>query len=309
MSIIQYLPDGKEIEIEEGETILQAAVRAGIALAHICGGNGRCSTCRVIILDGLEHCAPRNPKEQAIAELLQFAPEVRLACQASVNGSVKLRRLVLDDEDIELSNLFVKGVEPGSVGIEKHILILFADIIGFTSFAEALLPYDVIHVLNRYFHQVGEVIGRHGGHIDTYMGDGFMALFEADNPTKGAVHAIEAGLEMIEVVQRLGPYLQVLYQRSFQIRIGLHYGQVVAGTLGALGNKKMTVIGDAVNLASRIEAANKKAGTQFLISEDTYALVKNQVRVGRCSRLSLPGKSGKYTLYEVIGPPGQRRGQ
>jgi len=301
MSIIQYLPDGKEIEIEEGETILQAAVRAGIALAHICGGNGRCSTCRVIILDGLEHCAPRCRKEQAIAELLQFAPEVRLACQARVNGSVKLRRLVLDDEDIELSSLFVKGVEPGSAGIEKHILILFTDIIGFTSFAEALLPYDVIHVLNRYFHQVGEVIGRHGGHIDTYMGDGFMALFEADNPTKAALHAIEAGLEMIEAVKRLGPYLQVLYQRSFQIRIGLHYGQVVAGTMGALRNKKMTVIGDTVNLASRIEAANKRAGTQFLISEDTYALVKAQVKVGQRVCLTLPGKSGEYNLYEVVG--------
>ncbi len=301
MPNIQYLPDGKEIEIKEGETILQAALSAGIPLAHICGANGRCSTCRVIILDGLENCAPRNPKEQAIAELLQFVPEVRLACQATVYGSVKLRRLVLDDEDIELSSLFVKGVEPGSGGIEKHILILFADIIGFTSFAEALLPYDVIHVLNRYFHQVGEVISRHGGHIDNYMGDGFMALFEADSPTKDALQAIEAGLEMIEAVQRLGPYLQVLYQRSFEIRIGLHYGQVVAGTLGASGNKKMTVIGDAVNLASRIEAANKKAGTQFLISEDTYALVKDHVRVGQCTRLTLPGKSGKYTLYEVIG--------
>ncbi len=72
MPIIQYLPDGKEIEVEAGETILQAAVRAGIALAHICGGNGRCSTCRVIILQGLENCAPRNPKEQAIAAAVAF---------------------------------------------------------------------------------------------------------------------------------------------------------------------------------------------------------------------------------------------
>ncbi len=297
---IQFLPDNKEVKERDGETILQTALRAGIALSHICGGNGRCSTCRIIILDGLEHCAPRNPKEQAIAELLQFGSEVRLACQTKVNGPVKLRRLVLDDEDIELSSLFVKGVKPGSAGIEKHMLILFADIIGFTSFAEALLPYDVIHVLNRYFHQVGEVIGRHGGRIDTYMGDGFMALFEADNPTRGALNAIEAGLELIKAVHRLSPYLEVLYQRSFQIRIGLHYGQVVAGTLGASGDKKITVIGDAVNLASRIEAANKKTGTQFLISEDTYALVKNDVRVRQCTPLSLPGKSGKYKLYEVI---------
>jgi len=301
MPKIEYLPDGQEIEVEEAETILQAAVRAGIALAHICGGNGRCSTCRVIILQGLENCAPRNPKEQAIAAQLHFDPTVRLACQTTVTGRVTLRRLVLDDEDVELSSLFIRGVSPGLTGVEKHVLILFADIAGFTSFAESLLPYDVIHVLNRYFHRVGEVIVRHGGQIDTYMGDGFMALFEADDPVAGALRAIRTGLEMIEAVQKLGPYLQELYQESFNIRIGLHYGQVIAGTLGAPGNKKMTVIGDAVNLASRIEAANKRLGTHFLISADVYALVKEHVRLGQRTRLTLPGKSGQYTLYEIIG--------
>jgi adenylate cyclase len=301
MPLIHYLPDDRRIDANDGETILQAALRGGIVQAHLCGGRARCSTCRVIILEGLENCALRNAEEQAIADLLGFDPKVRLACQTVVRGDVKLRRLVLDDEDVELSSLFIKGIEPGLVGIEKHILILFADIVGFTSFAESLLPYDVIHVLNRYFHLVGAVIARHGGHIDTYMGDGFMALFEADDPTAGALGAIRAGLEMIEAVQKLGPYLKELYQRNFEIRLGLHYGQVVAGTLGAPGNKKMTVIGDAVNLASRIEAANKHAGSRFLISEDTYALIKGLVKIGRISRLSLPGKSGKYTLYEVIG--------
>jgi adenylate cyclase len=301
MALIHYLPDDREIAVNADETILQAAIRGGIAHAHLCGGTARCSTCRVIILEGLENCAPRNAEEQAIADKLGFDPKVRLACQTVVRGEVKLRRLVLDDEDVELSSLFIRGVEPGLAGIEKYILILFADIVGFTSFVEPLLPYDVIHVLNRYFHQVGAVIAQHGGHIDTYMGDGFMALFEADDATAGALGAIRAGLEMIEAVQKLGPYLKELYHRSFEIRLGLHYGQVVAGTLGAPGNKKMTVIGDAVNLASRIEAANKQAGTRFLISEDTYGLVKTLVQIGRIIRLSLPGKSGQYTLYEVIG--------
>ena len=89
--------------------------------------------------------------------------------------------------------------------------------------------------------------------------------------------------------------------KSFQIRVGLHYGQVVAGKVGTPGNKKVTVIGDSVNLASRVETANKEAGTQFLISEDTYALVKDQVRLGRQVRLTLPGKSGQYNLYEIVG--------
>jgi adenylate cyclase len=301
MSLIHYLPDNKEIEAEEGETILQAAVRSGLALAHFCGGNARCSTCRVIVLEGLENCAPRNPEEQAIADMLQFDPRVRLACQTRVTGKVKLRRLVTDSEEVDLNSLYVKGAEPLSMGVEKHILILFADIKGFTTFAENLLPYDVIHALNLYFQHAGKVIGRHGGRIDNYMGDGFMALFEADEPSAVAKRAVKAGLELMAAVQGLAPYLQELYGKDFQVRVGLHYGQVVAGKLGSPGNKKMTVIGDAVNFASRIEAANKRAGTRFLVSKDTYALVKGSVRVGRKVRLSLPGKSGEYTLYEIIG--------
>jgi adenylate cyclase len=301
MPLIHCLPDNKEIEAEAGETILQAAARNGLAMTHFCGGTARCSTCRVVILQGLENCAPRNPEEQAIAAMLGFAPEVRLACQTRVTGGVKLRRLVTDAEDVELKSLYVKGAEPCSIGIEQFIIILFADVRGFTSFAEALLPYDVIHALNLYFEKAGEVIHRHGGRIDNYMGDGFMALFEAGDAADGAIRAVTAGLELIDAIRDLGPYLQELYGRNFEIRVGLHYGQVVAGKLGSPGNKKKTVIGDAVNFASRIEAANKRAGTQLLVSKDLYRLVKKQARVGKTAHLSLPGKSGEHTLYEVVG--------
>ncbi len=302
MALIHFLPDDIKIDANEGETILMAGLRAGIDHAHLCGGSARCSTCRVIIIEGLENCAPQNADEQSIAEMLRFDPKVRLACQTVVTGDVKLRRLVTDIlEDVELTSLYIKGVEPCSIGVEKYILILFSDIRGFTPFAENLLPFDVIHVLNLYFQRVGEVLGRHGGSINNYMGDGFMALFEADDPAEGALRAVKAGLNLLDAVRKLEPYLEELYHKSFQIRIGLHFGQVVAGKLGSPGNKKMTVIGDTVNFASRIEAANKQAGTQFLISEDTYALVKEQVRVGKRVRLPLPGKSGKYNLYEVAG--------
>ena len=291
MALIYYLPDEIEIEANEGETILLAALRAGIAHACLCGGHARCSSCRVIIIEGLENCASPNPEEQAIAEMLRLEPQVRMACQTVVTGKVKLRRLVTDIlEDVDLT-----------IAVEKYTLIFFSDIRRFTFFAESLLPYDVIHVLNLYFQKVGEVIGRHGGVINNYMGDGFMALFEADDPPEGALRAIRAGLDLLDAVHKLEPYLEELYDKSFQIRIGLHFGQVVVGKVGSPGNKKMTVIGDSVNFACRIEAANKRAGTQFLISEDTYTLVEAQVRVGRRVCLPLPGKTGKYCLYEVAG--------
>jgi adenylate cyclase len=302
MPLVHFLPDNKTVKASEGETILQAAFRAGIPHATFCGGTARCSTCRVIILAGLENCSPRNPEEQAIAEALRLEPQIRLACQTVVTGDIKLRRLVTDIlDDVDVSSLYVEGVEPCSVGEEKYILILFCDIKGFTPFAESLLHYDVIHALNVYLQQVGKVIANHGGNINNYMGDGFMALFEADDPAEGALRAVKAGLDMLAAVRNLKPYLQELYNKSFEIRVGLHYGQVVAGKIGTPGNKKVTVIGDTVNLASRIETANKEAGTHFLISEDTYNLVKDQVQLGRQVRLTLKGKSGEYNLYEVVG--------
>ncbi len=302
MPLLNFLPDNQKIQAHAGETILQAGLRAGIPHASFCGGSARCSTCRVIILEGLENCAPRPPEEQAIAEMLRFEPQVRLACQTVVTGDVKLRRLVTDVlEDVDVDSLYVEGVEPCSIGVEKDILILFADIRGFTPFAEKLLHYDVIHVLNLFFQRAGKVIARYGGTINNYMGDGFMALFEAADPSEGALRAVQAGLGLLEAVRELKPYLEDLYHQSFTIRVGLHYGQVVAGKVGSPGQKKVTVIGDTVNLASRVETANKEAGTQFLISEDTYALVQDRVRLGQQVRLTLPGKTGKYNLYEIVG--------
>jgi len=249
----------------------------------------------------LEFCAPRNPKEELLADRLRFTPEIRLACQTTSNGPVSLRRLVLDDEDIQLVGIDSSSTLPTSVGEEKELAVLFADIRGFTPFAEALPPYDVVHVLNRYFTQMGAVIDKHGGAIDNYMGDGFMALFGMKNDPHPALSAVSAALDMLEAMNRLTPYLEATYSRSFRIGIGIHFGDVVVGAIGGRSLKRVTAIGDAVNFASRIEAANKEAETQLLISSDTYDQVSDEVRIGKAVCVSIPGKSGDFLLYEVVG--------
>jgi adenylate cyclase len=301
MHRIEILPDGSETEASEQETILQALLRSGVPQAHVCGGKARCSTCRLLVLQGLENCSPRHAREQHIAERLHFPPNIRLACQTKVSGPIKIRRLIIDAEDIELSSLLVLENHSAFVGEEKGIFILFADIQGFTAFAEALMPYDVVHALNRYFNLMGKVIRHYQGYINAYMGDGLMALFETVDPAAGAEQAVRAGVDMLVEVEKLRPYLRDLYNRSFDIRIGLHYGQVVTGTFGASGDKKETVIGDAVNVASRIESANKDAGTRFLISEVVYRLAPDKIRVGKCLEVNLPGKSQVHNLFEVVG--------
>ncbi|MBM0740781.1 adenylate/guanylate cyclase domain-containing protein [Phormidium sp. CLA17] len=302
MTQIFYLPDENLIETENANTLLTAALEAGIPHTHVCGGNARCSTCRVLILDGEEFCAPRTPEEQVLADQLGFEPCIRLACQTMIarKGKITLRRLSLDADDMAMFfDQASKKSAPSLLGQEKHVAILFADIRGFTTFSEALLPYDVIYVLNRYFQRMAEVINRYGGTINVYMGDGFMALFGLDNPDRAAERAIRAGVAMLSTLEELNPSLEGLYQQRLRIGIGVHYGGTVIGTIGDPKNPKMTAIGDAVNLASRIEAANKPLGTTFLVSEEAYIEAKDHVLVGQSFQVDIPGKSGKYTLYEV----------
>jgi adenylate cyclase len=301
MYAVYYIPDEIELDVEDTQTILNASLAAGIPHTHVCGGNARCSTCRIIILEGVENARPRNEKETALATRLGFAPNIRLACQTTVKGHIRLRRLVLDEDDITVVERLRDSKMPRAIGEELKIAILFSDIRGFTPFAESLLAYDVIHVLNRYFDLIGKAITANGGFINNYMGDGIMALFGVDGQPDAALRAVRAGLGMLEAVENFKPYLKNTYHKTFDIGIGIHYGEAVVGPIGASNMKTMTAIGDAVNFASRIESANKDAGTRLLISEDTYDTVHDSITIGRTTRVQLKGKSGDYALYEVLG--------
>ncbi|MBI3761421.1 MAG: adenylate/guanylate cyclase domain-containing protein, partial [Chloroflexi bacterium] len=126
-------------------------------------------------------------------------------------------------------------------------------------------------------------------------------LFGVGAPTDAAANAVRAGLEMLTAVEAMQPYFQAQFKINLRIGIGIHYGTVVLGAIGAGDRRQLTAIGDAVNLASRIESANKEAGTQLLISEHAYEQVKDGIVVGRRFDLPIKGKTGTYALHEVTG--------
>src|SRR6185369_8298566 len=165
-------PDDKQIVMRGSETILAASLREGIPHAYACGGRARCSICRISVEEGLEFCSPRSKGEQIVAERLNFSPKTRLACQTKITGHVNVRRLVVDDDDVEFTRGIAQGPRPASIGEEKKLAILFADVRGFTALSERMSPYDVIYFLNRYFHLTSQVIESYGGYVDNYMGDG-----------------------------------------------------------------------------------------------------------------------------------------
>lgn len=234
-----------------------------------------------------------------MAERLHFAPEIRLACQTRIDGDVSLRRMVLDSDDVLITDQRIAGLTPGIVGEERAVTVMFADVRGFTGFAETLPAYDVVHSLNRIFCSVGSAIARHGGRIDNYMGDGLMALFDGEDAGIAASQAVRAGLEMLDAMEKLQPYFRDNYGKALRIGIGAHFGEVVIGSIGAAAMKRTTAIGDVVNLASRIESANKSLGTSFLVSQAVHDLVGNLVVSRRHEGVCLPGKTGVQTLHEI----------
>ncbi|MCC5816181.1 MAG: 2Fe-2S iron-sulfur cluster binding domain-containing protein [Leptospira sp.] len=294
---ICYQGDDKEIESSSNQTILELSLENDIPHVHICGGKARCSTCRVIVLEGLENCLPRTPEESKLANTKGFPPEVRLACQTKINGKAKIRRLVFDEEDS--SEAIHEGKHGLNItGTEVEAAVLFSDIRSFTSFSEKNLPYDIIHILNRYFNAVGSHIDSNGGYIDKYMGDGIMVTFGLEERKEHpALLALKSAQEMIIALDDFNEYLRKHFNHEFQIGIGIHYGSVIVGNLGFQKKMEFTAIGDTVNTASRIESLNKKLHTKVLVSKEIYEITKKDFRFSKGFRSAVKGKEEKLQVY------------
>jgi adenylate cyclase len=299
MATITYQPDGVIEEDDLTLTLLQMAHKHNIPHVSACGGNARCSTCRVHIGAGQEHLLPRTQAELRLATLKGMEPDIRLACQTRTSGSVCVRRLVHDDCDMELADVDTCR----STGREIPLAVLFSDIRDFTTFAENHLPYDAVHILDRHFLRSGEAVLRHGGYIDKYMGDGMMALFglECPTPAEACNRAVSAALDMLAALPELNRYLDDLFGCSLNIGIGIHFGSVLVGEIGHPSRRQFTAIGDVVNTASRIESANKALDTQLLISDEVLAQLDGKLRLGKRVEAALKGKHLPVTLHEVLG--------
>ena len=274
MSSIDFLPDNKKFDAHEGETILQTASRNGIPHVNACGGEGKCTTCRLLILDGIENCSPETEKEISLKEKAHTTEEFRLACQTTISGDIIVRRLVLNKEDIE--SVSERSVS-GRLGETKKIAILFSDIRGFTPFSEKLTPYDVVFILNRYFNRMVNAVETNNGVVDNYIGDGMVAIFGLHDEESPAQHAVKASLQMCDEMDDMKPYLKTMYGQDFEIGVGIHWGEAVVGDIGAGKSKRLTAIGDAMNFASRVESANKQFQSRVLISEETHDEIKDSL--------------------------------
>jgi len=190
-------------------------------------------------------------------------------------------------------------------GESLKVTILFSDIRSFTTLSEKMEAHALVALLNEYFTDMVSVIIREDGVVDKYIGDAIMAVFGAPVQRKDdPLRAVRAAVFMRTGLKKLNVRLKERGMAPIRTGIGIHTGDVVAGNIGSEQRMEYTVIGDAVNLASRLESNTKEVGADILISEDTYQAVKDHVEVRKVRELTVKGRVQPVMTYEVLGMKG-----
>ncbi|HVO95147.1 MAG TPA: adenylate/guanylate cyclase domain-containing protein [Terriglobales bacterium] len=261
-------PGGRVVQVPCGFSVLEASRFAGIPHASVCGGRGRCSTCRIRVVQSGAGLPEPSSAEQKLLQRVGAPPNVRLACQLRPTHDLAVRPL------LPASALARDGyAQPAYLaGQERTIAVLFADLRSFTGIAEQKLPYDLVFLLNSYFESVGETITVAGGLVDKFIGDGVMALFGIDSgPEQGCRQALAAAERMVERVKTLSESLAEELHEPLRIGVGIHCGPAVVGRMGYGATVHLTAIGDTVNVASRLQDLTKEYNCHLIISAEVAA--------------------------------------
>jgi adenylate cyclase len=258
-------PGDRVIRVPIGYTVLDASRRASIPHAAICGGRGRCTTCRVRVLRGVDKLPPPSASEQALLSRLHAGPSVRLACQLRPSRDTAV--LPLLPPDIGARETRRRDTSEAS-DVERFVTIMFVDIRSSTALVEKRHPYDVVFLLNHFFDAVAGAVVDTGGMPSQFVGDGMMAIFGVHTGEREACSQALGAAQLIH--SRLADMNRTMADElpePIAIGVGLHAGSVILGELGYKDRFVLTAIGDSVHVAARLQELTKDYGCQLIVSE------------------------------------------
>jgi adenylate cyclase len=294
----------RPIPVRNDQSILDAALEAGIPHFHACGGNAECSTCRIIVLEGNEHLTPINDKEQRLRKVIPFPPRIRLACQTCVTGpGVKVQRIKVEKTNLSWNVKQEINDAQHTMGTKRELVLFFLDLRNFTPFVETFLAFDAIHVLRSCYVIFNHWIENSKGVIIDTAGDGFYAVFGLTGTIREAAQAaITAGREISREMNSFNEtFLEPYLGSRLEVGIGIHSGPVIVGEVVVGLKSHLSVMGLAVNVASRIQASTKRINNNFLASEEVMRHV-DPAQWGESRLIKLKGVSTAIKV-QLIGDP------
>jgi adenylate cyclase len=186
-------------------------------------------------------------------------------------------------------------------GKREELTVMFTDLEGFTAISQDMQPERLVALLNEYLSIMSDIVIRNRGTLDKYVGDAIMAFWGAPIPQSDhAILACRTALQMNDALESMNQRWHNERKPQFVMRIGINTGPMVVGNMGATGKFAYTVMGDSVNLASRLEGANRQYQTRIMVSESTYQLVKEAIFGRKLDRIAVKGRSAPVTIYELI---------
>jgi len=309
-------PDGRTVSVPRGMSVLEASWRFDIPHASVCGGRGRCSTCRIRIVGDRSGLPTPSAGEKAVLARVGAGsdPALRLACQ------------LRPPRDITFVPMLPPGVgtarawEKSRVRAaeERYVVSMFVDMRGSTRLGEKRLPFDTVFIVNRFLAAISQAVIDAGGQPNQFLGDGLLALFGlSSSPATACREALDAAARIAGNVDHLNALFANDLAEPIRFGIGIHAGEVIVGDIGYRDHRVYTALGDAVNVAARLQEMTKALDCEVVLSDEVRgnaglaadALPATDVAIrGRTEPLLVRTVAVAGGLAELLRNPANRPG-
>jgi adenylate cyclase len=262
--------NGRTVRVPKGLSVLEASLRFNLPHASVCGGRARCSTCRIRIIGDCSALPEPSQREAFVLNRVGATdPAIRLACQLRPTADLSFFQLFMP----HAMSANAHASHPQRIGQERYLVSMFVDMRGSTRLAEQRLPFDTVFIVNRFLGAVSQAVIECGGQPNQFVGDGELALFGLrTSPQIACRQALGAAARIAANVEELNRFLSHDLHEPIQFGIGIHGGEVIIGDIGYRDHMVFTALGDAVNVAARLQDMTKTLGCEAIISDEVRAM-------------------------------------
>lgn len=290
--------NGRTVRVPKGLSVLEASLRNNVPHASVCGGRARCSTCRIRIIGDHTALPEPSPREAFVLRRVgSVDPSIRLACQLRPATDLTFFQLFLP----HMMSAHAFGKAPARIGEERYLVSMFVDMRGSTRLAEKRLPFDTVFIVNRFLGAVSQAVMESGGRPNQFLGDGMLALFGlTTGRTEACRQALRAAALIAANIDELNQFLSHDLHEPIRFGIGIHGGEVIVGEIGYSEHMVFTALGDAVNVAARLQDMTKSLECEAVISDEVRATAEVAEDALPAQDVAIRGRNEPMTVRTVI---------